>query len=680
MKKLLGFTFLFIAIIAIAANQNSTAILGSPSYLIESMANIVTSGGTTTLTSASLTKQAFTGSSAQTVQLPPGTTLQLGRKFLIINGSSNTITVNDAGSNLLSSVSGPSAEFTLKDNTTSNGVWSVVQVPTASSGAITALTTDVVAGPGPTAAATIQPNVVSNAKLAQMAANSIKGNNTGSTANAADLTVAQTNTLLGDILANGTVPFSGNQSMGSNKLTSVTDPTSAQDAATKNYVDSVASGLNPKQAVYAASTGNIVGTYSNGVACVGATFTITATGALSLDGTSPAVGSRVLLKDQSSGFQNGVYDVTVAGTTGVSPILTRSLDYNTSTDMNAGDLIPVINGTANAVTSWLQTSVISTCGSDSLTFTEWSYNPAGFLLKANNLSDVSVKATSFNNLSPMSALGDIIIGGASGTGTRLAPGSAGQVLTMNATQPTWSPAASGGSGITSIVGDVVAPGPGPTATSTIQPAAVTYAKIQNANANTVITNATATSGPVSETALAASQLLGRGSSGNITAISPGTSISISGTTIDTISTTAGFMLMGPSPSPSATSVNTGPSVFRRPLFQDFALVAGSVWSGATGAERVERADIANNGTATITSQSGSWLSSATETGTGLVTLTVNTGVFSATPACSCTAVVNGGAQFCVFKSLTSTSIMTQIYSNAGVLADREFMVLCQGPR
>lgn len=70
--------------------------------------------------------------------------------------------------------------------------------------AINQLTGDVAAGPASgsaSAAATIQANVVSNSKLAQMAANTLKGNNTAGTANAADLTVAQANTLLGTITA-----------------------------------------------------------------------------------------------------------------------------------------------------------------------------------------------------------------------------------------------------------------------------------------------------------------------------------------------------------------------------------------------------------------------------------------------------------------------------------------------
>lgn len=213
--------------------------------------------------------------------------------------------------------------------------------------------------------------------------------------------------------------FSGTISMGSNKIVSVSDPTTAQDAATKNYVDTVSSALNPIQAVSAASTANIVGLYVNGTAGLGATFTVTATGALSIDGVSPATNSRVLLKDQTSGFQNGVYVVTNTGSIGVSAILTRASDYNTSSNMNAGDLIPVISGTINSTTSYLQTATITTVGTDSLVFALWSANPASYLKVASNLSDLNNASTARSNLGlgSLSTQSGTFSGTSSGTNT-----------------------------------------------------------------------------------------------------------------------------------------------------------------------------------------------------------------------------------------------------------------------
>jgi hypothetical protein len=241
-------------------------------------------------------------------------------------------------------------------------------------------------------------------------------------------------------------PVVGTQSQGDNSTKGAS--TAYVDVAVANAV----AGINPAVAVQAATTaaGDTSGfTYNNGVSGVGATFTGTANTAVTIDGfTFTALGQRLLVKNDTqspSGAFNGVYYVTQIQTSLLAPILTRALDYDTPSDMNNTGAIPVINGTVNGTTQWVLTSLIVTVGMTPLTYVIFSKNPASYLLVANNLSDVASNSTSFNNLSPMTTGGDLIYGGASGAGTRLANGSAGQVLTSAGTTaaPTWSAVGAG---------------------------------------------------------------------------------------------------------------------------------------------------------------------------------------------------------------------------------------------
>lgn len=165
-------------------------------------------------------------------------------------------------------------------------------------------------------------------------------------------------------------------------MTANSDNNIPTEKAVVTYVTAAKLGLQPLQAVHAASTGNYPGVL------VGNVLTITATGAFTADDITGVAGRRYLLKDQTTGAQKGVFDLTIAGGIGVQAVLTRSADFNTATALNAGNPIPVLLGTANNTTEWIQVNTITTINTDSLSFTEYTKNPADYLLKANNLSDL----------------------------------------------------------------------------------------------------------------------------------------------------------------------------------------------------------------------------------------------------------------------------------------------------
>lgn len=132
-------------------------------------------------------------------------------------------------------------------------------------------------------------------------------------------------------------------------------------------------GGGSTQAVNWATVAVLAGTptYSNGSSGVGATLTEIGTGALSVDSNSPAAGDRVLVKNQASAFQNGIYTVTATGSGIASYIITRATDYNSPSEITPGINTYVLSGTANTNTTW---SVSYTpplvIGTNNLTYTE----------------------------------------------------------------------------------------------------------------------------------------------------------------------------------------------------------------------------------------------------------------------------------------------------------------------
>lgn len=189
--------------------------------------------------------------------------------------------------------------------------------------------------------------------------------------------VSDTIAVLGNTLDQFGAP-AANVSFNSKKITNLQDPTSPQDASTKAYTDSVAQGLLLKQFCILATAAALPAcTYNNGSSGVGATLTGNSTGVLTVDGTSVALNDRVLVKDQASGLQNGIYDCTTEGDVSTAFVLTRATDSDTGAEIRS-EYTFIVNGTANGDKGFVNTNPSSpTIGTDAITYTIFS-SPATY--------------------------------------------------------------------------------------------------------------------------------------------------------------------------------------------------------------------------------------------------------------------------------------------------------------
>jgi len=162
--------------------------------------------------------------------------------------------------------------------------------------------------------------------------------------------------------------------------------------ATKEYVDSVSQGLDVKNSVVVATTANLVATYDNGVLGVGATLTF-ASAVNTLDGIALTNGDRILVKDQTTASENGIYIRTS------STVLTRTVDADTASEITGGAFVFVEQGTANAENGYVFTHEgTPTLGSTSLTVSQFSgagqITAGAALTKTGNQLDVAVDNSS----------------------------------------------------------------------------------------------------------------------------------------------------------------------------------------------------------------------------------------------------------------------------------------------
>jgi hypothetical protein len=191
----------------------------------------------------------------------------------------------------------------------------------------------------------------------------------------------------------GSVVLTGNLNVNNNKITNVGTPTANADAVNKSYVDTAISNLN----TLFDSKGSVkVATTSNGI------LAVAFSNGQTVDGVTLATGNRILLKNQTTQSENGIYIVNATG----AP--TRATDMDDWLEI-PGAFVVVEEGSSNADTIWLCTSNQGgTLDSTAITFQQI---PTTAGLQNTNFIDKEVPSGSINGVNTAFTLANTPVAG-----------------------------------------------------------------------------------------------------------------------------------------------------------------------------------------------------------------------------------------------------------------------------